>query len=158
MDGHTPSLQWSPTNQRMVTYQKDERFNSFLPHSSPSWILSKAEYLARSILQDGATMCLEGCYLSNFDSAVSLFLARMKILQVLALNMEFCCLYISTCIPSMAILAKLVLLGLRWTLNFEQLHLSNNTRFYGHCLAGCCCHNVKIPVCVCVCHVTSIFV
>ena len=30
-------------------------FRPFLPHSAPSWILSPAENLANSILQDGAT-------------------------------------------------------------------------------------------------------
>ena len=31
---------------------------SLLPHSAPSWILSKSENLASSSLQDGATKCL----------------------------------------------------------------------------------------------------
>ena len=34
------------------------KFDYLLPHSAPSWILSLAENLASSSLQDGATKCL----------------------------------------------------------------------------------------------------
>ena len=72
-DGHPPFPGWSNTSPRMVIHHPKDSHHQpedgnptsqlqlswagyvLLPHSAPSWILSLAENLASSILQDGAT-------------------------------------------------------------------------------------------------------